>query len=277
MEQAKVKAYERLKELLAASESSDYSWVSSGKSTEWERNVQAALRRLFGEKSEHVTSFKNVSYSPMVFTDGMPDSVWAECFREGMVQAQAIMRAAIQETEDYDVEGSNSTRSHRDSTLSINSSRMKTSRRADIRKVFVVHGHDAEMREAVARFLEKLGLEPVVLSEQASSGNTVIEKFERFSDVKFAIVLLSPDDVGTTAMTPAELRSRPRQNVVLELGYFLGRLGRDRVCPLVRGKLDLPSDFHGVVYVAFEAETWKLHLMKELKAAGLDIDANLAF
>jgi predicted nucleotide-binding protein len=117
----------------------------------------------------------------------------------------------------------------------------------------------------------------VILSEQANSGRTIIEKFERNADVRFAIILLSPDDIGGLASDTSEPQPRARQNAILELGYFLGALGRQRVCPLVRGHRDLPSDVHGLVYVAFDGDAWKIQLVKELKAAGFEIDANLAF
>ena len=133
------------------------------------------------------------------------------------------------------------------------------------------------MKQTVARFLERLDFEAILLHEQASGGDTIIEKFERNSDVSYAVVLLSPDDVGAARDKKDELQARARQNVVLELGYFIGKFGRSHVCPLVRGRIETPSDFHGIVYVRFEGEDWKFHLVKELKYLGLDIDANKAF
>jgi predicted nucleotide-binding protein len=139
------------------------------------------------------------------------------------------------------------------------------------RKVFVVHGHDEGAREKIARFLERAGFEPIILHEQASGGRTVIEKVEAHSNVGFAAVLLTPDDEGCEkGGTP---RPRARQNVVLELGYFVGRLGRNRVCALKRGDLEIPSDFTGVVYVPFDdSDGWKQAFGRELQAAGFEID-----
>jgi hypothetical protein len=150
-------------------------------------------------------------------------------------------------------------------------------RNTDIsRKVFVVHGHDEGPRETVARFLERLDFEPIILHEQPSRGRTVIEKVEAHSDVGFAVVLLTPDDEGCEK--GSKPRPRARQNVVLELGYFVGRLGRDHVCALRRGDdLEIPSDFGGVVYVPFDnSDGWKQTLGRELEAAGLRIDWNKA-
>lgn len=141
-------------------------------------------------------------------------------------------------------------------------------------RVFIVHGHDSEAKEAVARLLEKLGLDPVILHEKPNLGRTIIEKFEQEGDVGFAVVLLTPDDLGK-AKTDAELEPRARQNVILELGYFVGTLGRQKVCALVRQNVDLPSDFAGVVYERFDdGGAWKLILGRELRAAGYSIDMN---
>ena len=145
------------------------------------------------------------------------------------------------------------------------------------RKVFVVHGHDEAAREKAARFLERLNLSPIILHEQANAGRTLIEKFETFSDVGFAVVLLTPDDVGAAAGDTANLKSRARQNVIFELGFFIGRLGRNHGCALHGGGVELPSDFHGVVYVDFDAGgAWQLRLAKELKEAGIPVDMNKA-
>lgn len=142
-------------------------------------------------------------------------------------------------------------------------------------KVFVVHGHDDAVREALARFISKLDLIPVILHEQASQGRTIVEKLEHHGDVGYAVVLLTPDDVGGTS--PQDLQPRARQNVVLELGYFIGRLGRDHVCAVYRGELELPSDYMGVIYISFDSGGgWRLQLAKELKAAGFSVDMNKA-
>lgn len=142
------------------------------------------------------------------------------------------------------------------------------------RKIFIVHGHDEGARESIARYVSKLGFEPIILHEHASQGRTVIEKIEIHSDVGFAIVLLTPDDFGATK--GEEPKDRARQNVVLELGYFIGKLGRSRVCALKRGDIEVPSDFGGVVYVTFDqGGGWKEALGRELQASGFDVDWNV--
>ena len=131
------------------------------------------------------------------------------------------------------------------------------------RRVFVVHGHDHPLKDAVANCLTEFGLEPVILHLQADMGQTVIEKFEGCSDVGFAVVLLTPDD----AVENGPMRAR--QNVILELGYFIGKLGRARVCALRKGRVEMPSDIFGVLYKSVdETGSWKSELVRELEAAG---------
>lgn len=142
-------------------------------------------------------------------------------------------------------------------------------------KVFIVHGHDGEARESVARFIEKIGFEAIILHEQANQGRTVIEKVEAASDVGFAVVLLTPDDEGRRK-GDADLEDRARQNVILELGYFLGRLGRPHVCALRKGSVNIPSDFAGVVWTDMDASNgWQTKLARELDAAGYPVDWNV--
>ena len=141
------------------------------------------------------------------------------------------------------------------------------------REVFIVHGRDNEAKISVAGFIKKLGLEPIILDEQPNSGLTIIEKFaQHASNVGFAIVLITPDDVGALK-DEDELQPRARQNVILELGYFLHRLGRERVCVLHKGKVELPSDMQGILYVPMNnPNEWQLQLAKEMKQAGLPIN-----
>lgn len=144
----------------------------------------------------------------------------------------------------------------------------------DSNRVFIVHGHDDGVREAVARFVEALGLQPVILHEQANRGMTIPEKLAANANVGFAIVLLTPDDKGC-ARGEDGLKPRARQNVILELGYFVGLLGRDRVCAMLKAEVEIPSDMLGVAYTRFDpGGGWRQDLARELKSAGYDIDWN---
>ncbi len=146
------------------------------------------------------------------------------------------------------------------------------------RRVFLINGHNTSVKESVARFIERLNLEAIILHEQPNQGATIIEKFELNSDVAFAIALLTADDEGHEIGYGDQPRKRARQNVIFEFGFFIGKLGRNRVCALVDGDLEIPSDYQGVVYISLDdAGNWKLNLLRELKASGLDVDANRAF
>jgi predicted nucleotide-binding protein len=141
-------------------------------------------------------------------------------------------------------------------------------------KIFIVHGHDERIKIDVARTIEKLGLEPIILSEQPNQGQTIIEKFELHSDVGFAVILLTADDLGK-AKTETDDKYRARQNVIIEMGYFIGKLGRNKIFPLYESGVELPSDMHGVLYTPLdEMGNWKFKLAKELNASGYDVDAN---
>lgn len=150
-------------------------------------------------------------------------------------------------------------------------------RQREVGKVFLAHGHDNEAKESVARFIEKLGLEVVILHEQASRGRTIIEKLEDHADACFAIVLLTPDDVGASRKDAATLQPRARQNVVFELGLFVGKLGRGHVCALQRGAIELPSDYHGVAHLEMdEGGGWRERLADEMRQAGCVINMGRA-
>lgn len=143
-------------------------------------------------------------------------------------------------------------------------------------EVFIVHGQDSAAKNEVARFVQKVGLKAVILHEQTNEGQTIIEKFEKHASAAgFAIVLLTPDDVGALKGSPEDLKPRARQNVILELGYFFARLGRDRVCALNWPGVELPSDIQGFVYIPHDAnDGWHLPLAREMKKAGMSVDTN---
>lgn len=146
-------------------------------------------------------------------------------------------------------------------------------------KVFIVHGHDDTLKTDLERFLRELGLEPIVLHRQPDKGQTLIEKFETHSDVGYAFVLLTPDEVAYTidqekksdANRVKERRSRP--NVIFEFGFFVGKLGRSRVCCIYRGNVVLPSDLNGLIYkkVDGSVDDSGFAIIKELKAAGYKV------
>ena len=145
-----------------------------------------------------------------------------------------------------------------------------------LRKVFIVHGHNELMKQTTARFVQKLGLEPVILHEQPNKGRTIIEKFLDHSEVAFALVLLSGDDRGGLSDGRVEsYQLRARQNVIFELGFFIGRLDRSRVVALHTPGVEIPSDYSGVIFIPFDqGSVWELQVAKEMRAVGLKVDFN---
>lgn len=137
-------------------------------------------------------------------------------------------------------------------------------------KVFIIHGHDERLKMEVELFLRSIQVTPVILHQQEDRGRTIIEKLIEVSqDAGFAIALFTPDDIQE------DLTKRARQNVLLETGYFMGKLGRDRVRMIVREGTEIPSDLSGILHTKFD-ERWKSSILKELRAAGIEYDASMA-
>lgn len=133
--------------------------------------------------------------------------------------------------------------------------------------IFIVHGHDNALKSEVARVIERLGFEAVILHEQANKGKTIIEKLESEIDrVQFGIVLYTADD------NCPDGKKRARQNVVFEHGLLIGRLGRERVCVIMDENIEKPGDSDGLVYIP--RIDWKNALLDEMRAAGLDVNKN---
>ncbi|MFW0755900.1 TIR domain-containing protein [Pseudomonas sp. H11T01] len=228
--------------------------------------IKDTLIRCFGENTStfrRLQSAAMIHAFPISLDDVRPNN--QRYARESIDRSIALLKEAQRTLREDLVDAEHIAKSELDANLSENNT-------AFSRRVFVVHGHDEGARETVARFLMQLGFEPIILHEQANQGRTVMEKVEAHGQVGFAVVLLTPDDEGCAKGGTPEPRAR--QNVLLELGYFLGRLGRDKVCALKRGTLEIPSDFAGVVWESMEGSSWKQALGRELEAAGHEIDWN---
>ena len=234
--------------------------------TKWNRDTRIALENIFADQPERVTDFTRSSYFLSAVSTGATESELQLAYVRGLKEISAILQSMIEEIQVYwgDDRTPGSSSIQRPESLPFTN------------EIFVVHGRDHGTKDTVARFLENLGLQPVILHEQPDEGRTIIEKFEEYARTSYAIALLTPDDVG--GRNENELQSRARQNVILELGYFLGKLGRNGVCALVKGQVEIPSDYSGALYIPFdETDGWKLKLVGELKSAGFEIDANRAF
>ena len=207
----------------------------------------------------------------MAIVSGMPESYFQQAYVRGLERAASILQSMIDEIEEYweDEEQPTTT-----------SNTPQVNEPIDTKKVFIVHGHDHGTRDMVARFIQQLELEPVILQEQPNRGLTVMEKFEQHAEVGFAVVLFTPDDIGSAKDNDDTPRYRARQNVIFELGYLIRHLGRSRVAVLYKGNegdIEIPSDYAGVLYTQVDdAGAWKFALVREMQSAGLDVDANKA-
>jgi predicted nucleotide-binding protein len=237
--------------------------LSSDNYSKWELISRNYLEKAFGVDSPNVSSILDVgSYGAFPLS---ADETWWEHHRAESLKTQLTKMEGLVELLNTEI-----------GLLEPMSAETTPPRFGH--KVFLVHGHDEKTFLETARFLEKLQQHTIILREQPNMGRTIIEKFEDYADVGFAVVLLTADDQGGIIGDPYETQhARARQNVILELGYFLGRLGRNRVCALYRSNVEIPSDYSGVLYVPLdEAGAWRFSLAKEMKAAGLDVDMNLA-
>ncbi len=224
----------------------------------WKRDTEVAIERIFGKGTRHGTDFFRIQffYPNMRATEQQHQ----QGYLKGLTEAPSILQSFIDEINEYWPDETPQTTAPTPTAIG--------------RDIFIVHGHDEGAKQTVARFIEKLKLRPIILHEQPNEGRTVIEKFEDYTNVGFAVVLMTPDDVGASVNEQSNLKPRARQNVIFELGFFAGKLSRGRVCALYKGNVEIPSDYKGVLYVPMEAD-WQLSLAKEIKAAGLPVDLNL--
>ena len=275
-QQDKSKALARLRNALEKIPELKRQGYKSPDFKKWRRNTRVAIEYTFGKESRNVKEFTRIRYTSPVLGDS---ELSQKSYRGGLNSAHSLLESMIEEVGEYwhdDEVSSSEPIPTEDDEVTV-SAPVRRTVSSDTREVFLVYGRDEGAKDTVARFLERLKLSPVILAEQASQGSTIIEKFETHANVSFAIALLTPDDAGSLDSETAAPRPRARQNVIFELGYFIGRLGRKNVCALTKGEVEIPSDYSGVVYVPLDAgEGWKIGLVKELKAAGLNVDANLA-
>lgn len=258
---------ERLGQRIADLDAFDLNTLVDGTSPELqalERSVEDTLERCFGVNTTAARRYESayrLHYYSMVWISGMPEPNYKNETKLKISGAKALLGQAIEALKaDLD-----------DLPPAEPGPASKARSSARSSRIFLVHGHNEAVRETVARFLEKLGIEVIILHEQANGGRTIIEKIEHNSDVGMAVVLLTHDDVG--GKVGGQMEPRVRQNVLLELGYFIGSLGRHKVCALRSGEVDIPTDFAGVVWTDMSGE-WKTALARELKAAGYEIDWN---
>lgn len=246
---------EKMKTIIDEIDSLIGAGVSSGDARfqAWKTKAERFLAKKYGQDSLEFEKFKKTYFTVLVYALNTPESSFVEACRDGLEKTKAIFQVYLDEMEEEN----------------------SVTRRPEIignhSKVFIVHGHDGELKQAVARIVEKQGVEAIILSEQVNNGRTIIEKFEEYSDVDGAICLLTADDYGKAKNQQSDT-PRARQNVIFETGFFMGKLGRNRVVILAENNVEIPSDLSGVVYT--NVSNWELELLKELKGMGYKVDLN---
>lgn len=240
-----IKLYNEIDDLKNKSSSSDSDFKA------WRTDVQLCLSSLYGEKSIQLKNFNSRPFSPMVIVRNTD-------FHEPYVRDLETTKKEFKRyIDDFEDESSNAN--------------VKKNRTPN-NKVFIVHGHDGELKEKVARRLEQQGIEAIILSEQVNRGKTIIEKLEAYSDVHVAIALFTQDDLGAAKEEKGNEKYRARQNVVFEAGYFMGYLGRENIIMITDENVEIPGDLSGMVYTT--KDNWEFEMLKELNAAGMKIDMN---
>ncbi len=224
----------------------------------WRQRTEVVLRNVVGDVNPLYASFNAIKYTLSAYSSSTPRSSFDQARVRGVLRAIAVLEAAKTEVE---LTGGAPEGTPGGATATGTS-------------VFIVHGRDEARKHEVARFLRSsTGREPVILHEQSNGGRTVIEKFEEHaSEAAYAVVIATGDDRGRAADETND-QPRARQNVVFELGFFFGALGRAKVALLYQEGVERPSDIEGLVRIALDnAGAWKMHLAREVDAAGIGVD-----
>lgn len=273
----------------------------SPKFKSWHRETLETLERVFGRKSRQVKDFETIRYNLATFSNKTPESKFEEAFQQGLMNAAIMLSAAVKELKK--AEAGSSTKSEATSAAqrvpenpgpvvappspeSAASAKsipapaassvapsvakepppiVKRAMTASGNKIFLVYANDIGMKDEVSMFLSRMGVSTIVLKDSAESGASLIDELEKHDNVHYAIVMLNPDASGIS------------ENTVYELGLIVGKLGRNRVCGLVKEYIGILANYSGISYVPVDpAGAWKFLLIKQLKVAGFNIDANLA-
>lgn len=220
----------------------------------WKASALAVLHNSLPAPSDTLQQFKDLGYHIGIYSGAPGEAEEDRAYFAGQVRrASGLLEAGVYELSLANDSGA---------------------KEAEATSIFVVHGHDDAAKYEVIRLLDRTtALSVVVLHEQPNRGATVIEKFEHHAgDAAFAVVLLTPDDLGRAKDDPNE-NARARQNVVFEMGAFVGLLGRRNVTILYGKDVELPSDLAGLVYIPLDlSKAWRLELLKEIEAAGIEVD-----
>jgi len=227
----------------------------------WDNVTEQILVNSFGKPHDNLSDFQAARYGGVMIIGDDYNS--QREYLENIQECRKLLEGFIEQLEMFT----------QPTETAIPEGKTKTEKQRS-KSIFIVHGHDDQAKSELALIISRLGFEPVILHEKANEGMTVIEKLEKYSEVGYSFIILTPDDVGAKTDQKDNLQLRARQNVVFEFGLFVGKLGRNRVCALYKGDIELPSDLHGLVYIPFQSSVNEIQLdiVKELRAAGYDVN-----
>lgn len=225
----------------------------------WENVTKQIIIKTFGEAHDNLETYRGGIAG--AFFGGQSDEDEQKDFIKSLQKKKKLLEGFIEQLEAF--------RSIEEVSVTAITKNLSS------RKVFIVHGHSEQAKTELELILTRLKFKPIILHKQANEGLiTIIEKLEKHSsDVGFAFVLLTPDDKGCQNGQENNLLPRARQNVIFEFGLLVSKLGRNRVCYLRTGNVEVPSDLDGAIYLSFNnsVNEIELKIVKELRAAGYDV------
>jgi hypothetical protein len=249
----------------------------------WKIQTGELLESIFGRRSKQIKDFDGIAYSLAAFSNQTPESKFDEAFHQGLKSAAIVLSAAIKDIrkggttskpppkESVSTGGTASVKEQSKpaaappSSAKSSVSPVRVSSSVTSNNMFLVYADGNPFKRELTDFLSRIGINVVPIPGNPGQQNRLMEKLEQNPDVGYAVVLLNPAAKGIT------------HDVVFELGILVGRLGRDKVCGLVMEKVDILGNYSGISYVPHDAAgAWKFMMIKQLKAAGFNVDANLA-
>ncbi len=220
----------------------------------WQLRGEAIVESIFGKPSKEFSAFKQIKFVRSGRSSSFEaEAQWNKCKQE----MDSLILAFIRQIKDPVI------------SMKEKVTELRAKDKSSASDIFLIHGHDEQFKAQVAKFLKSINFNPIILHEKPNEGRTIVEKFEAHSRVTYAIALLSEDD---KCVSKDQISYRARQNVILEMGYFWGMVGRKNIVALVKGKVERPSDYDGVLYIPFDdSMKWTHDLIREMNAAGFSV------
>lgn len=226
---------------------------------QWNNFTEELVAQAFGRTHNNYKSFRIAGFPQTLVPRRVSDEEKQGNFIAELEKKNNLLQGFVQQLQAFSIAGAKKEQTTIPQHIS--------------KKVFIVHGHDFKAKDELTSILSTLRFEPIILDRQPNEGKTLIEKLEKHSDVGYAFIILTPDDIGRKKDDETE-SPRARQNVVFEYGLFVGKLGRNRICCLRKGDIELPSDLQGVAYIQFNSSVNEIQLaiVRELRAAGYEVE-----